>query len=173
MKLADDYALARRGGRPTQQRSSGIGTPPVTQSVGKPVEDRAPQTAQFQLPTLGGLECSQTNSRGEKWCFQCGTFGHIAVNCPSRGESSTATRTMKGLYAASDRCNEVAWNARSRKYLHRGTLEGWPVRILIDTGCDRTMISTGQVPSSKVDHSTVVPVLCVHGDTPQPGWICG
>ena len=45
MKLADDYALARRGGRPTQQRSSGRGTPPITQSVvealGELVEDRA------------------------------------------------------------------------------------------------------------------------------------
>ena len=41
------------------------------------------------------------------------------------------------------------------------------VRILVDTGCDRTMISAGQVPASKVDDSTVVPVLCVHGDTMQ------
>ena len=74
---------------------------------------------------------------------------------------------MKGLYAAAGHCDEVAWNARSRKYLRHGTLEGRLVRILVDTGCDRTMISAGQVPSSKVDHSTVVPVLCVHGDTMQ------
>ena len=140
MKLADDYALARGGGRPTQQRSSGRGTPPVTQSVGKPVEDKAPQAAQSQLPTLGGLERSRTNSRGEKRCFQCGTFGHIAVNCPSRGESSTATRTTKELYAAAGHCDEVAWNARSRKYMRRGTQEGRPVTILVDTVCDCTII---------------------------------
>ena len=80
MKLADDYALAHGGGRPTQQRSSERGTPPVTQSVGKSVEGKAPQAAQSQLPTLGGLERSQTNSREEKLCFQCGTFGHMAIN---------------------------------------------------------------------------------------------
>ena len=51
--------------------------------------------------------------------------------------------------------------------LCHGTLEGQPVRILVDTGCDCTVISTGQVSSSKVDHSSVVPVLCVHGDTMQ------
>ena len=69
MKLADDYDLAHGGGRPTQQRSSRRGTPPVTQSVGKPVEVKAPQAAQSQLPTLGGLERSRTNSRGEMRCF--------------------------------------------------------------------------------------------------------
>ena len=89
------------------------------------------------------------------------------MNYPSHGGSSTATRTTKGLYAAAGHCDEVAWNARSRKYLHRGTLEGWPVRILVDTRCDCTMFSAGQVPSLKVDHSTVVPVLCVHGDIMQ------
>ena len=167
MKQADDYALTCGGRRPTQQRYSGRGTPPVTQSVGKPVEDKVPQAPQSQLPTLGGLERSRTTSRGEKPYFQCGTFGHIAVNCPSCGESSTATRTTKGLYAAAGHCDEVAWNARSRKYLRCGTLEGCPVRILVDTACDRTMISAGQVPSSKVDLSTVMPVLYVHGYTMQ------
>ena len=46
MKLADDYALACEGRRPTQQRSSRRGTPPVTQSVGKPVKDKAFQATQ-------------------------------------------------------------------------------------------------------------------------------
>ena len=166
MKLADDYALARGGSRPTQQRPSGKGTPPVTQSMGKP-EENVPQVAPSRLPTPGGLERSRTNARGERRCFQCGTYGHIAVNCPSRGESSTTTGTTKGLYATAGRCDEVAWNAGSRKYLRRGTLEGQPARILVDTGCDRTMISAGRVLSSKVDHSSVVPILCVHGDTMQ------
>ena len=51
--------------------------------------------------------------------------------------------------------------------MHRGTLEGQPVRILVYMGCDHTMISAGQVLSPKVDHSSVVPVLCVHRDTMQ------
>ena len=44
------------------------------------------------------------------------------------------------------------------------------MQILVRTGCDRTMVSASRVPPSKVDHSSMVPVLCVHG---VPHSLCG
>ena len=39
------------------------------------------------------------------------------------------------------------------------------MQILVDTGCDCTMVSASRVLPSKVAHLSMVPVLCVHGDT--------
>ena len=37
--------------------------------------------------------------------------------------------------------------------------------MLVDTGCDRTMVAARLVTPSKVDPHEKVPVLCAHGDT--------
>ena len=37
--------------------------------------------------------------------------------------------------------------------------------MLVDTGCDRTMVSAKLVKTSRVDKGCKVPVLCAHGDT--------
>ena len=74
-----------------------------------------------------------------------------------------AAGVAKGHYSKS--CNEVAWNEWNCKCLHRGTMEGRSVQVLVDTGCDHTMVAANWVPPSKVDHSAIVPVLYVHGNT--------
>ena len=37
--------------------------------------------------------------------------------------------------------------------------------MLIDTGCDRTMVASNVVNQAKVDLKKKVPVFCIHGDT--------
>lgn len=37
--------------------------------------------------------------------------------------------------------------------------------MLIDTGCDRTIVSADVVRRAKMSSASRVPVLCVHGDT--------
>ena len=97
MKLADDYALAQEDGIMAQQQHSGGGLPRVPHVGGKPVpvEGKVPQMALSRSPTP--TEHSRTNVKGERRCFQCGTYGHIAVNCPSRGELRVAG-TAKGSW---------------------------------------------------------------------------
>ena len=41
-------------------------------------------------------------------------------------------------------------------------MDGRPVQMLVDTGCDRTIVS---VKTAKFDPGSKVPGLCVHGDT--------
>ena len=65
---------------------------------------------------------------------------------------------------ASD-CDEVAWNKQSQKYLRRGNLDGRPVQMLIDTGCNQTVVSARLVDPANVQPQEKVPILCAHGDT--------
>ena len=51
------------------------------------------------------------------------------------------------------------WDASSHKYLRHGILNGKPVQILVDTGCDRTMVLAKLVKASRV------PVLYGYGET--------
>ena len=60
------------------------------------------------------------------------------MNCPTL-EVSGASGVAKGLSARA--CDEIAWHAESRKFLRRGKLNGRRrVQILLDTGCDHTMV---------------------------------
>ena len=125
----------------------------------RPVEDEPAHQSQSRTPVTDDL--SRTNSK-EKRCFQCNRFGHIRVNCPNR-EGPTAAGAPKGWYSRA--CDEITWNAQSQKYLCRGRLDGQRVQMLMDTGCDHTMVLASLVTRSAVDHTSKVPVLCVHGDT--------
>ena len=44
-----------------------------------------------------------------------------------------------------------------------GRLDGSPVEMLVDTGCDQTMVSQELVDPAKVDQTKKAQVLCVHG----------
>ena len=82
--------------------------------------------------------------------------GHLQQTCPEQ-RTSGALGSTKALL--SEACKEVAWDASSHKYLRRGTLNGKPVQILVDTGSDRTVVLAKLVKASRV------PVLCGHGET--------
>ena len=47
--------------------------------------------------------------------------------------------------------------------MRNGSLDGNPVQMLIDTGCDRTMVSEELVDPSKINWTKTAQVLCLHG----------
>ena len=47
--------------------------------------------------------------------------------------------------------------------MRRTTVDGRPVQMLVDTGCDRTIVSATIVKTAKLDPGSKIPVLCVHG----------
>lgn len=44
-------------------------------------------------------------------------------------------------------------------------MDGRPVQMLVDTGCNRTIVSATAVKTAKPDPGSKVSVLCVHGYT--------
>ncbi len=83
-------------------------------------------------------------------------------NCPNRKEPTETAVPKNTLYGGV--CREIAWNRDSDKYLRWGKVDKKPIQMLIDTGCDTTMVRSDQLHPSKVDNTRTVPVLCVHGD---------
>ena len=158
MELADDYTLARGTGR-SAIRKSQVADPPAASSPGGRTDTSKPPF-QPRAPVMEGR--TQTNSKGERRCFQCGKYGHLMFNCPSRN-APTTSGASKTLYAKG--CDEVAWNERSRKYLRRGNLDGRSVQMLVDSGCSQTMVSARLVDAAKISSQEKVPILCAHGDT--------
>ena len=77
-------------------------------------------------------------------------------NCPDR-----QVREVKPALSGVS-CEEVAWNKGSKKYLRRGTMNGTPVQMLIDTGCTKTMVSAEWLDEGCVDYSQTERILC-HG----------
>ena len=59
----------------------------------------------------------------------------------------------------------MAWDESSQKHQCWGSVNKKPARMLVDTGCDMTMVSAKWVDPEEVDRQNTVPVLCVHGDT--------
>ena len=145
-ELADMYTLARKGDEKQAARKPRTGS----QAAEKPT------TA---TPT-GPERRFQSAPRKEIRCYHCNGVGHIMSQCPQRRGPAANPRGLLGKS-----CEEVAWNMDSHKYLRRGTLDGRTVQMLIDTGCDRTMVASDVVDQSKVDDKNKVPVLRVHGDT--------
>ena len=91
VELDDDYTLAHGSGK----RKTTVVTdqPPVQ---GKPIEDTPSHSSQARTPL--SEERDRTNLKGERKCFQCNKFGHIAVNYPNR-EVLGASSVAKGLSA--------------------------------------------------------------------------
>ena len=88
--------------------------------------------------------------------------GILAILAP-RGRVLLPKGGPRALFGGT--CRDVAVNEDSVKYLRKGTVDGKPVQMLIDTGCDRTIVSADMVRREKMSSASKVPVLCVHGDT--------
>ena len=159
-ELADDYSLARHGTGETTSVKDVVSSPGSSKS-----RESFKGPTQSKPPSKSHLDSgrSQTNSRGEKQCFQCGKWGHLMYSCPNKKELRVRADPKPALQA----CTDVAWNTEGSKYLRRGTVDGRRVQVLIDTGCDQTMVSARRVQPERVSLGDGVPVLCVHGDTVQ------
>ena len=44
-------------------------------------------------------------------------------------------------------------------------MDGWPVQMLVNIGCDWTIVSALIVKTAKLEPGSKIPVLCVHGDS--------
>jgi predicted aspartyl protease len=160
VQLADDYALAR-GGKSLNYQPPPMGTLKSIPGGDEGQQDRNKMPYPPRAPPMD--DRGRTNFLGERQCFQCKRFGHLMRNCPLNQSGTASGGVPKALMAQS--CTNVAWNTRGHKYLRRGTLDGRPVQILIDTGGDLTMVSARLVDPSRLNMQYKVPVLCTHGDT--------
>ena len=160
-ELADEYEQARREGSTT-----GVVTElllqqqPQQQKQAKPREQKICSFCK----KIGHVEqecrkkkreqaTSSTPGRSEIQCFNCQKMGHIASKCPGKtnlfcGEQKSAQETNTlGIY-------------------REGLVEGHKVeKILLDTGCSRTMIQRSLVPQNKFLEGQAVTIRCAHGDT--------
>ena len=89
-------------------------------------------------------------------CFNCHQKGHYASNCPSNA-----------LFCREKLPGKVAEQAMTSTGLTRkGSVEGRPVdKILLDTGCSRTLVHQELVPRDRLLEGEAVAIRCAHGDT--------
>ena len=151
-ELADEYEQARRGPR--------IDTESVLNpSWRKPVQ--FPKTVKCGFCGLKGHteeECQKkvgtqkegVGNEGKIRCYHCKKHGHISSRCPER----------EALICFEDR------DFAGSRLCQKGLVEGRKVsRILLDTGCSRTMVNQMCVPSDKILDGKMVSIRCAHGDT--------
>ena len=81
-------------------------------------------------------------------------MGHISRNCPER----------RALLWREEANNRKGSGARQNGICLLGTVEGQKTKILLDTGCSRTMVSNRLVPLENYLEGKGVSVRCAHGD---------
>ena len=110
-ELADHYMLSRKGLSVARDSEQPKGQ--SNKDSWKSAHNRE------KVQTSSGVtgQRSSTNVRGDKKCYQCGRYGHLMYNCPSRQDIKVSTRpTMMA-------CSELEWNPDSRKYIKYGRLD--------------------------------------------------
>ncbi|XP_048852782.1 uncharacterized protein LOC125720913 [Brienomyrus brachyistius] len=114
-----------------------------------------------QNPTSGGSKLlmreNQSASKQGKIpvCYLCGQDGHIKSRCPR----NPAKLTQMCLVP----CSEVkpmlgAHQTRSVK------INGRPLKALIDSGSDQTLVQRQFVPTNAISLLETLPICCIHGD---------
>ena len=109
---------------------------------------------QPKAPVMEG--CLQTNSKGERRCFQCGKYGTSCLTVQARVRQPllepaepytprTATRWlgMNGL-------ESIFWHSN---------LDGRAVQKLVDSGCNQTMVAARLMDAAKISSEGKVPIL--------------
>ena len=83
----------------------------------------------------------------------CHKKGHCAFQCPKDAHFCKESRETKE-------------DAHSVNVKRKGLVKGTPVeKILLDTGCSKTLVRKELIPKEKVMEGEVVLIRCVHGDT--------
>ena len=86
-------------------------------------------------------------------CFNCHERGHYAFQCPKDAHFCKVSRETE----------EVAHSVNVKR---KGVVEGTPVeRILLDTGCSKTLVRQDLIPKKKILDGEAVTIRCAHGDT--------
>lgn len=162
-ELADDYVIARKEERRTVLRKQ----PPLTAMGGglRQHSERKRGPRNGAPPHRSGSiqdGRARTNARGDIKCYNCNRYGHLMYNCPNR-TSPDAAATTKALYG-NTYCSPARDMAGQR---HRcwGRIDNKWTCLMVDTGCDMSMVSGRYVHPAKVNWKETVPVQCVHGDT--------
>eukprot|EP00731_Ephydatia_muelleri_P002302 Em0001g2302a len=94
-------------------------------------------------------------------CGFCGLKGHTEEECRKKVGTQKEGSGNEGKI----RCYHYRDFAGS-KLCQKGLVEGRKVsRILLDTGCSRTMVNQKGVPSDKILDGKMVSIRCAHGDT--------
>ena len=139
--LADDYVDARKA-TTCDKRNSHSEQGKVKDDAGTKTENQSND----RMKTQASLKC-----------YNCSEIGHIAKKCPKKqGEKSGKT----GLF--------VKQNQYVRKepvtFTCEGEVEGHPVEIFLDTGCNMCVVHKDLVKSESIDDTNVTKLRCVHGD---------
>eukprot|EP00731_Ephydatia_muelleri_P002368 Em0001g2368a len=94
-------------------------------------------------------------------CGFCGLKGQTEEECRKKVGTQKEGSGNEGKI----RCYHYR-NFAGSKLCQKGLVEGRKVsRILLDTGCSRTMVNQKCVPSDKILDGKMVSIRCVHGDT--------
>ena len=97
-----------------------------------------------------GTQKEGVGNEGKIRCYHCKKLGHISSRCPEK----------EALFCFEDR------DFAGSKLCQKGSVEGRKVaKILLDTGCSRTMVNQKCVPSEKILDGKMVSIRCAHGDT--------
>ena len=150
-ELVDEYEQIRRKEPPVAE--AGAKTP-KTDGAGRKTSSCTYCGRTGHNESVCRKKPREEESEGPR-CFQCRKMGHISRNCPERRAllwREEAEKRSKGS------------GARQNGICLPGTVEGKKTKILLDTGCSRTMVSNQLVPLENYLEGKGVSVRCAHGD---------
>ena len=175
-KLADDYWQARKTtfGKRTGFNKAPLGGEKKCQTCGKlghlatdcrRNSSRPQETS--EVKPLGNRPERGKKDLKDIECFNCHKKGHYSSNCPAREKPAT------GMFCMERRMDHQGQSVLTKSKVRgnpcvpkTGAVEGKEVeRILLDTGCSRTLIRKDLVPQHKLLHGEAVAIRCAHGDT--------
>ena len=163
-ELADEYELARRVDSGLNVMNPVVSDPVKCSFCGilgheeGQCRKKATSSRYFQNQPTGG------SSRSSVQCYNCKTFGHVARNCPEKQDNGP--RDGNGSEKQSEAVMMAGGDGSDPPtQFCKGKVEGKEVnKILLDSGCCRTMVHQRWVLPEKFLYGRSVAIRCVHGD---------